>query len=98
MQYMTDATPASDHRPDERAEEKAMRKNNNEVYTAEATVTSIACELDLLIAQTGDDLEFHLSPPLLPDAVENFAEGQTLVIQYMGQLAPKVLKVEIAGG
>lgn len=97
MQSTTFAMPPSDHRPDERAVEKAMRKNNNEVYITEARVTSITRELDLLIAQTSDNLEFHLSPPYLPSAVENFAEGQLLKIQYRGQLAPKVVKVEIAG-
>jgi hypothetical protein len=97
MQSTAYAMPPSDHRPDERAVEKAMRKNNNEVYTTEARVTSIASELDLLVVQTSDNLEFHLSPPYLPSAVENFSEGQLLKIQYRGQLAPKVLKVEMAG-
>jgi hypothetical protein len=50
------------------AEERAMRRNNNAGYTAEATVTSIACDLVLLTAQTSDNLAFHLSPPLLPAA------------------------------
>jgi len=93
----TYTTPPSDPRPDERAEERAMRRNNDQIYTTDATVTSVAAVLDLVIAKNSDDLEFHLSPPLLPAAVENFTEGQALKIRYKGQLAPKVLQVEIAG-
>lgn len=96
MQFMTYAPPSSDHRPDERAAEKAMRKNNDTVYTTDFKITSVSPKLDLLIAHS-DDLEFYLSPPLLPSPVETFAEGQVLRIQYKGQLAPRVLKVEIAG-
>jgi hypothetical protein len=97
MQFMTYAPPPSDHRPDERAAEKAMRKNKDTVYTSDFRITSVSPELDLLIAHSDDDLEFYLSPPLLPSAVETFAEGQVLRIQYKGQLAPRVLKVGIAG-
>ena len=71
MQFMAYASPPSNSRPEERAAEREMRTNNDQIHTTNATVTSVAAVLNLVIAKTGDDLKFHLSPQLLLPAVEN---------------------------
>jgi hypothetical protein len=55
------AIPPSDSRPDKRASKQAMRRNNDQIFITDATVTKVAAVLDLVIAKTSDDLEFHLS-------------------------------------
>lgn len=83
---------------DQRAVKQAMRRHNDQLFEADATVTGVAHELGLVIARTGDDLAFHLSKKMLPDATDKISIGQKLHLRYKGKFAPKVLQVDIIHG